>query len=127
LSEGLVDYVAMDVKAPPTKYPLLTGCAEIDVARIEQSIALLKASAIEHEFRTTVVPGLLDEDDVDQIALWIAGAERYVLQQFRPLHTLDPALEEVTPYPVDRLQEMAERAGQYASQVAVRGAATSSP
>jgi pyruvate formate lyase activating enzyme len=121
LNERLVDYVAMDVKAPPEKYSSLAGLSNVDIACLERSIALLKESDLEHEFRTTVVPGLLDEGDVEAIARWIAGVERYVLQQFRPAGTLDPALEAVTPYPIERLREMAERAGQWVSQAVVRG------
>jgi pyruvate formate lyase activating enzyme len=121
LDEGLLDYVALDVKAPLEKYPLLTGLADLDVARIEQSVALLKESDIPYEFRTTVAPGLLDEDDITEIARWIAGANRYTLQQFRPINTIDPALERATPYPTDTLQAMAERASRWVSQVIVRG------
>ncbi len=121
LEAGLVDYVAMDIKAPPDKYPLLAGRADLDVARLGQSIALLQGCSIPHEFRTTVVPGLLCEADVNEIARWIAGAERYMLQQFRPLGTLDPALEAVTPYPLEKLQTMAECASQWVTQVVVRG------
>jgi len=121
LDEGLVNYVAMDVKAPPTKYPLLAGRADVDVARVERSVDLLRSSGLPHEFRTTVVPGLLDEADVEEIARWIAGAERYVLQQFRPRRTLDPALETVIPYPVDVLRAMVERVGRWVAQATVRG------
>lgn len=73
------------------------------------------------EFRTTVVPGLLDGDDVEAIAHWVSGAARYALQQFRPLGTLDPALTQATPYPVDVLRAMAARAAPYVQQVIVRG------
>jgi pyruvate formate lyase activating enzyme len=121
LDEGLVNYVAMDVKAPPEKYPLLAGRADLDVARVERSIELLRNSGVAYEFRTTVVPGFLAEEDVEEIARWIAGAKRYVLQQFRPLNTLDPDLETVHPYPRGRLQEMAGRAERWVKQVVIRG------
>jgi len=121
LDEGLLDYVALDVKAPPEKYPLLTGLADLDTTCIEQSVALLKESDILYEFRTTVVPGLLDEGDVASIAQWIAGADQYILQQFRPVNTLDPTLEQTSPYPTEALQAMAERARVWVSCVAVRG------
>jgi pyruvate formate lyase activating enzyme len=121
LDEGLVNYVAMDVKAPPEKYSLLAGRADLDVTRIERSIALLQDSGLVYEFRTTVVPGLLVEEDVGEIARWIAGAERYVLQQFRPQGTLDPDLETAHPYPRERLQEMAGRAERWVKQVMLRG------
>lgn len=121
LSDSLLDYVALDIKAPPEKYPLLTGLAELDVTRIERSVALLKESVIPYEFRTTVVPGLLDEDDIAEIAQWVAGADQYTLQQFQPVNTIDPALECASPYPAETLQAMAERASQWVSRVAVRG------
>jgi pyruvate formate lyase activating enzyme len=121
LDEELVDYVAMDVKAPAEKYHVLAGRDDLDVALLKRSIALLRSSGLAHEFRTTVVPGLLDEDDVEEIARWISGAERYVLQPFRPLRTLDPTLEGVAPYPVERLRAMAERAGRWVVKTGVRG------
>lgn len=121
LAEGLANDVALDVKAPPEKYALLTGQAGLDVTRIAQSLALLRESSVRYELRTTLVPGLLDEDDVEAIARWIAGAPRYVLQQFRPRETLDPALEKASPYPAERLQAMAGRARRWVAEVAVRG------
>lgn len=121
LAQGLVDYVAMDVKAPPDKYALLCGVAGIDLGAIERSMALLRESAIPCEFRTTVVPGWLAEEDIEEIARWIAGAQRYVLQAFRPIGTLDPALSQAKPYPIERLQGMADLAARWVRQVEVRG------
>lgn len=121
LGKGLLDYVALDIKAPPEKYPLLTGLSDLDVTRIEQSIDLLKESDIPYEFRTTVVPGLLNENDVASIAQWIAGADQYALQQFRPVNTIAPTLEQSPPYPAEMLQAMTERAGRWVSRVVVRG------
>jgi pyruvate formate lyase activating enzyme len=120
LGAGLLDFVALDIKAPPEKYPLLCGIP-VDVTRVERSVALLRESGVEYEFRTTVVPGLLDADDVEAIARWITGAQRYALQQFRPINTIDPALETATPYPIAKLQAMAERAGTWVPHTAVRG------
>jgi len=120
LREGLVDYVAMDVKGPPEKYPLLTGRDGLDLARVERSIDLLRSTPVPHELRTTVVPGWLDEEDIEAIGEWIAGARRYVLQQFRPLNTLDPALESLSPYPMERLEEMARRVRGRVGEVIVR-------
>ncbi len=121
LNKRLLDYVAMDVKAPPEKYSLLTGLTELDVTRIEQSVTVLKESNVPYEFRTTVAPGLLDEDDVAGIARWIAGADQYALQQFQPVNTIDPALEQASPYPAETLKAMAERASRWVPRVIVRG------
>ncbi len=120
LREGLVDYVAMDIKGPPEKYPLLAGRNGLDLARVERSIDLLRTSTIRYEFRTTVVPGWLNEEDIEAIAEWISGARRYVLQQFRPLNTLDPTLGSLSPYPMERLEEMARRARGRMEEVIVR-------
>lgn len=122
LSEGLVDYVAMDVKAPPQKYPVLTGVPDLDCKCVAQSAAVLREGRVAYEFRTTLVPGLLLEQDVESIARWIAPASRYVLQQFRPLHTLDRALEKAVPYPRERLLAMLERVDRGRGWVSMRGA-----
>jgi pyruvate formate lyase activating enzyme len=121
LEEGLVDYVALDVKAPPEKYALLAGRPDLDLAPFERSLALLRGSTLPYELRTTVVPGLLDADDIVAIARWIQGAPLYALQQFRPVNTLDPALEQAVPYPPETLQAMAQACAPWVGQVEVRG------
>lgn len=121
LAEGLVDYVAMDAKGPPDKYAVLAGLPGLDVARVARSRDLIVGSGVAYEFRTTVVPGLLDEEDVEAVARWLEGAERYVLQQFRGQGTLDPALENQVPYPLARIEAMAARARRYVGVVEVRG------
>lgn len=120
LAGGLVDYVAMDVKGPPEGYAALAGLPEIDLERVARSRELLIGGPIPYEFRTTVVPGLLAEPEVEAIARWIAGAARYVLQQFRAQGTLDPALEGRAPYPLARLEAMAARARPFVHEVQVR-------
>jgi pyruvate formate lyase activating enzyme len=120
LAEGLVDYVAMDVKGPPEGYAALAGLAEIDLGRVARSRDLLMGGATAYEFRTTVVPGLLAEPEVEAIARWIEGAARYVLQQFRGQEALDPALEGLAPYPLVRLEAMAARARPFVHEVRVR-------
>jgi len=77
---GLLDYVAMDVKAPPARYSEVVG-VPIDPSVIEESIRVIVDRAPDYEFRTTVAPGLT-EDDIRAIADWIEGAKRYTLQRF---------------------------------------------
>ena len=77
-----VDYVAMDIKNTPEKYPLTVGIEDFDVTPILRSVELLKSSGIEHEFRTTLVAGLHTPDDVESIARWLGDTERYFLQKF---------------------------------------------
>ncbi|MFH1405072.1 MAG: anaerobic ribonucleoside-triphosphate reductase activating protein [Patescibacteria group bacterium] len=89
IDQKLVNYIAMDVKAPLEKYPKITGC-KISKNKIKQSIGLIINSGIDHEFRTTVVEPLTSEDDLKNIVQMIQGAQNYYLQKFVPTKTLDP-------------------------------------
>ena len=91
LDEELVDYVAMDIKAPLERYDHVAGARKVARA-VGQSIELLMCSAVDHEFRTTVVKPLLDGDDVVAIGCLLYGSARYVLQPYRSECTLDPEL-----------------------------------
>jgi len=82
LSEGLCDMVAMDIKNCKEKYALTCGVAKLDTAPAEESVRLLMESGLPYEFRTTVVRELHTEEDIAAIGEWIAGAERYWLQNF---------------------------------------------
>ena len=82
IDAGLVDYVAMDVKNSPARYAETTGLSTLDLAPIEESIRILKENRVPYEFRTTVVRELHSEADMQAIGAWLAGAERYFLQQF---------------------------------------------
>ena len=48
LAKGLVDYVAMDVKNSPQKYPLTVGLDRVDISKIQASIDLLNQSGVDH-------------------------------------------------------------------------------
>jgi pyruvate formate lyase activating enzyme len=121
LAGGLLDYVAMDVKGPPAKYDLLTGTSGVDLEAVKESIALLKNSRVACEFRTTAVPGLLLEEDLLTTGRLLAGARRYVLQQFRPGNTLlDAGFRELPPYPGSTLRSLAQKLRPYIDEVEVR-------
>lgn len=81
LKAGLVDYVAMDVKAPFAKYAEVAGVL-LDPTKIRESIELIKSSGVDYEFRTTVAPGLTAAD-LEEIAQQIAPAKRWFLQPFQ--------------------------------------------
>jgi pyruvate formate lyase activating enzyme len=120
LGRELLDYVAMDIKASPAKYPLAAG-VPVDLRRIEESVKLILSSGVEHEFRTTVVPGIVAPEDVEEMVELIAGAGKYILQQFRPQGTLDPHYGEIVPHPAQTLLEMAKAAERWVGEVEVRG------
>jgi pyruvate formate lyase activating enzyme len=89
----LIDYIAMDIKNSLKKYAKTAG-AKIDQERIKLSVELIWNSGIDHEFRTTVVPGLHEEKDFDDIANWLSGSKKYYLQVYRDMVILDPKLRQ---------------------------------
>ena len=82
LKEGLVDYIAMDIKNSPEKYALTAGVKSLDIAPIRRSISTLMESSLPYEFRTTVVDELHAAEDFEAIGQWISGAKAYFLQPF---------------------------------------------
>ncbi|MFP4005285.1 MAG: anaerobic ribonucleoside-triphosphate reductase activating protein [Candidatus Hadarchaeia archaeon] len=112
LEEGLVDYIAMDIKAPLEweKYRKAAGIEDKNLLRkIKKSIEILKNSNTEHEYRTTVVPTILDENDIFEIAQYIEGERNYYLQQFVPENTLDKSYENVNPYSDEKMKEIGKK------------------
>jgi len=105
ITNKLIDYVALDIKAPKEKYNLVCG-KRVGVKNIEKSIEILKDSNIDFEFRTTVTPIILEKDDILRIARWIGPAKKYYLQNFRPEKTIDPKFEKIKPYLQEYLLEI---------------------
>ncbi len=91
LATGVVDYVAMDVKAPPARYTQLAG-VPVAWTLVAESIRLVAQSGVPHEFRTTVVPALLADRDLAAIRALLPLSSRHVQQAFRPESARDPAL-----------------------------------
>lgn len=110
IKDGLVDHIAMDVKAPLDKncYSIMAG-VPVDIEAIRGSIDLLIFSGIEHTFRTTVVPGRITEADIVDIAGKLTGSSGLVLQNFKPEHALDPALRSVKIMPEEELQRLSSK------------------
>ncbi|MGI5912380.1 MAG: anaerobic ribonucleoside-triphosphate reductase activating protein [Syntrophomonadaceae bacterium] len=122
LRQQLVDYVAMDIKAPLEykKYLLAVGKLKTeDFLNIKSSIILLKSATIKTEFRTTVVPYLHTSDDIESIAMFLAGCQLYSLQQFNPTSTLDTSFGAIVPYNREQMQELADRCAKYVKEVRI--------
>ena len=83
VEEGLVDFVAMDIKNSPARYGQTAGIPHMDLTPIQESVAFLLSGAVDYEFRTTVVRELHTVEDIVAIARWVQGdGERLFLQQF---------------------------------------------
>lgn len=104
LDARLADYVAMDVKNSPAKYARTVGRAELDLSPVLRSIALIRESAPDYEFRTTVVRELHTADDIHEIGRMLQSAKRYFLQPFTDRDTVPhagfhaPSLQEMNEY-----------------------------
>ncbi len=118
LEEGLLDYVAMDIKTSIQNYPkvALHGADEV-----RQSVKILLGQKnVPYEFRTTCVKKLIEPSDFLLIGEWISEARRYVLQQFCPQHTLDPALRTYASYTAEELASLAQRLKTFVSDIQIR-------
>lgn len=118
-----VDMISLDVKAPPALYPLVSGNAGFDIQKIERSMAILRNGAVPYEIRTTVIPHIIDEKAIGDLTAWIKPVKHYVIQQFRPIMTLDPQYRKLEPLPENRLYAMADIARKVIPDVTVRGLA----
>jgi pyruvate formate lyase activating enzyme len=120
LKDGLLDWVAMDVKAPLERYREVTR-SNVVIEDIVRSADLVRHSGLRSTFRTTVVPGLLGRADILQIGEWLKGAGSYRIQQFVPHTTIDPAYLEKKPYSREELEALAEAARPFFKEAAVEG------
>ncbi len=83
LKKGLLDYVAMDIKNSPEKYPETVGIEGFDPEVVFESVAILKGAGVPYEFRTTLVKGFHEAADLERLGMLLAGADKYYLQSFR--------------------------------------------
>ncbi|MCD6248273.1 MAG: anaerobic ribonucleoside-triphosphate reductase activating protein [Hadesarchaea archaeon] len=124
IEEELVDYIAMDVKAPLTweRYKEIAGIKDKTIfEKVLKSIELLKRGKVDYEFRTTFVPDLLSEEDILAIAKELKGAKRYVLQQFTPRTPIDEKLEKSTPAPPEKLIDIKNKIHSMFQKFELRG------
>lgn len=119
LEEGLVDYVAMDVKNSPAMYAQTCGTERVDLDKITESIELLKHAGIDYEFRTTVVDELHRQEDFVEIGKWIAGAKAYYLQGFVDRDSV--VFENFHAPTMERMKLYSETVRDFVQKVEIRG------
>ena len=119
LINGLVDYVAMDIKNSPEKYARTCGLETIDMEPIYRSVALLMSGETEYEFRTTVVNELHEASDFEAIGEMIAGAKQYFLQAFTDRNSVP--FENLSAPKLEQMRQYAKIAELYVPQTHLRG------
>lgn len=121
IDEDLVDYISMDVKAPKNKYKQISG-SNVKIKNIQKSIDLIKNFSKNYEFKTTIVPSLLNKDDIIEIAKWLKGANQYYLQQFKnDSKVLSDKLNKIKPYPKEYLFDIIHEIKPYFNKCEIRG------
>lgn len=119
LERKLADYVAMDIKNRPEKYPVTIGLGAFDLSRVRESISLVMEAAPDYEFRTTVVSEFHEAEDFEGIGRIIRGARAYYLQCFTDRDTVPfgglhaPSRQEMEKY--------AGIVSKYVEKVSIRG------
>lgn len=119
LKKNLLDYVAMDVKASAENYGNVTGTANVDMDKINESIQLLKKAGIPYEFRTTVVKGLHTKEEFHKIGELLQGAEAYYLQGFRENENVIG--EGCEAFSTEEMREILSITKKYIDKVSLRG------
>jgi pyruvate formate lyase activating enzyme len=118
VEEKLIDSIAMDIKAPLTekKYEKITNTKEF-LKNVKDSISLIMNSGLDYEFRTTIVPSLHSDEDIEEIAKYIKGAKLFILQKFLPENALDDNLKKLKTQSDEEMQKLAEIAQRYVKNV----------
>ena len=122
INGGLLDYVAMDIKAPTDKYESVCGVA-VDLGTVNASADLLLSGHVDYEFRTTVVPQF-DQTDILAISELIRGARSYVLQQCRRPDSIVPfsdSIPDKTLRPASWIPGLLEELGSKVDHCGTRG------
>ena len=133
INQGLVAYVALDIKAPlqPEKYGQVSGVDVVSrsrfLSKVITTIDLLADSGVEYELRTTIAPDLLSEDDFLEIGRFCKERKkqdvfpgRYVIQNFFPTQTLNPEFAVKKSWKKSRLEALQERMKPFFREVQIR-------
>lgn len=124
LDENLLDYIAIDVKTAFDKYELVKASSAIALNVLE-SINIITERGVALELRTTIVPGIVDASDFDEIIKAfndknekiLKNLFRYTLQNFRPQRTLEESFASVNPYPEQVFASASDKFKKYCSRV----------
>lgn len=119
VSEGLIDYVAMDVKSSPSEYTNLVGKLA-DAEAIRESMEFLKTDVVDYEFRTTLVKEKHSREVLEDMQKTLMGAKRFFLQTFRNGIVLDPAYRHCTPFSQSEMERLQSFFGQVVEVVKIR-------
>lgn len=112
IDKHFVDYYSVFIPAPLSKYKAVVNY-RIDTADVDSAIHMIRKSGLDHEFRVKPVPGLIGEDELLEIAIYLAGAPRLVLERFEPEKSMDEKYREVKAYSYSELKALRDLVAPY--------------
>ena len=112
INENMIDYIAMDIKAPLNRYNLVSG-VNVNTNDIQESVGLIQNFHGQYEFRTTVCKEILNREDIIQIAQWLKGSKQYYLQNFHDRDTVLKGKGQLKPYEKETLAEIMKEIEDY--------------
>ena len=131
LTKKLIDYLAMDLKGDFDNYSKYTNCSNGQTIRkVQASARLIAKSGVEYEFRTTVVPGLHDLENLKRLANELKNIihntkykiqPRWYLQQFQPKNNLDKKFLKIKPYSKEEMENFQRHLQKIIPQTLLRG------
>jgi len=125
VKEGLINSIAMDIKAPLTeeKYSRASGVnAKALLKNIKETMNALLELKIECEFRTTTIPTVHEKEDIEQICQTIRGCKKYVIQNYKgDVETIDPSLKNLKPFSEEKMREFLITAQKIVPNTLLRG------
>lgn len=120
ISDRLVDYLAMDIKGSPARYNEVTG-VEVNLEKVKKSAKIVIESGLPYEFRTTLVPGLVDKKDLKAMGELIRGARKWYLQHFKSdIDLVDADFKGTAGFTEKELMEMRAAAAAYVESCELR-------
>lgn len=108
LDNNLLDYIAMDIKTSFDKYENIINSI-VDINHVKESIHIIRNSDLDYEFRTTLCKELIDEKDILDIAEYLKGSKKYILQNFRDRDTILSGINKFHPYEKEKLIKIREK------------------
>jgi pyruvate formate lyase activating enzyme len=122
INAKLLDYVAIDIKAPLNeRYEVATG-TKVNIEKIKESIfTLLRENEVDYEFRTTCVPGLINEEAMKEIGAQIKDARRWFLQQYIPTNAYKEEYRKLSSLKKPEIDKLLHIAREYVDNVKWRG------
>ena len=124
-AQGLIDYVAMDIKNSPSCYSQTTGAHTLDMGAVEETMAFLMGGGADYEFRTTVVAQLHNSDSMQEMGRWLQSlsptgrAKALYLQAFMDRDTV--LMGGLSAHSKEKMQEFRDILAPYADKVEIRG------